>query len=86
MQPVLKIENNTGQTLGIYLNNSSSKRADVAAGEIITINHLPNADNMTIEAKDSQGTTYLSVSYTRSELRKLDYKVVIPEAAAPLPY
>jgi len=79
----LRIENQTDQTLSIYVrwDGQAYYVGDVAAGaEIKNSNRqILQFSSFPIEARDAQGNLVYSKTYTTVELiEKLDWKVVIP--------
>ena len=79
----LRVENQTDQTLSIYVrwHEEAYYVGDVAPGEEIknTNPRILHLGSFPIEAEDAQGNVVYSKTYTNLELRKeLKWKVVIP--------
>jgi len=72
----IRIENRTDQSLTIFINDIYV--GDVAPGVEIKNKRVTFYGEFLIEARDAQGETIHSEKFTYEELKRIDWKVVIP--------
>jgi hypothetical protein len=72
----IKVQNNTDQNLTIFINGINI--GDVAPGGEIRNRKELIVDRYKIEAKNSQGQTLYKQERTYEDMKKMDWKVVIP--------